>query len=284
MTAHFPHALKETLVRVDRVSLVFGDKVILKPTSAEVKNITRPNMNQGQVVGILGPSGIGKSQFARILAGLREPTSGEIFVSDLEADASGARMTKVRPGLVGMVAQNYPLFRHRTVLGNLLVALEHSDSSVEEREAKARRYLADFGLVGQEDRYPSQLSGGQRQRVSVIRELLCSERFLVMDEPFTGLDPLTKDTVCEVVNQVALLHEQNTIFVVSHDIAALVTISDCLWVLGRDLDESGNPIPGATIKHRYNLIERGLAWQRGIASTRGFADFCAEVKEQFESL
>jgi ABC-type nitrate/sulfonate/bicarbonate transport system ATPase subunit len=284
MTAHFAYEMKETLVRIDRVSLSFGDKVVLKPTSAEVKNITRPGMAQGQVVGILGPSGIGKSQFSRILAGLREPTSGAVLVSDLEADASGAKMTKVRPSLVGMVSQSYPLFRHRTVLGNLLVALEHSELAAEEREAKARRYLADFGLVGQENRYPCQLSGGQRQRVAIIRELLCSERFLVMDEPFTGLDPVMKDAVCEVVNQVARLHEQNTIFIVSHDIPAVVTISDCLWLFGRDSKEGDKSVSGATIKHRYNLIERGLAWQKGIDSTRAFADFCAEVKEQFENL
>lgn len=189
-----------------------------------------------------------------------------------------------KPGIVGMVAQNYPLFRHRTVMGNLLVALEHSSLSKKDREKKALEYLDTFKLSERADFYPSQLSGGQRQRIAIIRELLCSEHFLVMDEPFTGLDPLMKDAVCELIHKVASLDEKNTIFVVAHDIAALVQIADTLWLFGRDRDESGAPIPGATINKQYNLIERGLAWKPSISSTPEFAEFVKEVKEQFKTL
>lgn len=82
----------------------------------------------------------------------------------------------------------------------------------------------------------------------------------------------------------AQLHEKNTIFVVAHDIAALCQISDCLWLFGRHENADGQPIPGSTIKMQYNLIERNLAWQSGISSTRAFADFVNEVKEQFKHL
>jgi ABC-type nitrate/sulfonate/bicarbonate transport system ATPase subunit len=113
---------------------------------------------------------------------------------------------------------------------------------------------------------------------------LCSEHFLVMDEPFTGLDPIMKETTCELINKVATLDERNTIFVVAHDIAALVQIADCLWLFGRDRDEQGNIIPGATIKKQYNLIDRGLAWRHDIVATREFADFVTEVRSQFKDL
>jgi polar amino acid transport system ATP-binding protein/sulfate transport system ATP-binding protein len=275
-----PYELKETLVSVANVSLKFGDTTILKPITVEVRDVVRPGVCQGQIVGILGPSGVGKTQFSRILSGLQQPTTGSVSV---EVEENGKRIQKpVRAGLVGMVAQNYPLFDHRTVRGNLLVALEHQPKAG--RAAKVSEYLERFGLTDKAALYPAQLSGGQRQRVSIIQELLCSEHFVVMDEPFTGLDPLMKDKVCELIVQVANLDERNTIFVVAHDIASLVAISDTLWLFGRDRDINGAPISGASIKATYNLIERGLAWQPNLTATREFTDFVAEVKDQFRNL
>lgn len=105
-----------------------------------------------------------------------------------------------------------------------------------------------------------------------------------MDEPFTGLDPLMKEAVCELINKVATLDERNTIFVVAHDIATLVQIADCLWLFGRDRTPEGQPIQGATIKTQFNLIERGLAWQPDITSTKEFSDFTNEVRAEFRQL
>jgi ABC-type nitrate/sulfonate/bicarbonate transport system ATPase subunit len=274
----FPYELRETLVSIKDVTLKFGDTLVLKPTSVDVRNIVRPGMHQGQVIGVLGPSGIGKTQFSRILSGLNTPTTGSVTIQ------TNAGMVPVTAGSVGVVFQDYRLFKHRTVLGNLLVAMEHTELNRKEREERAMGFLKRFQIEDKADLYPAQLSGGQRQRVAIIQELISSEHFLVMDEPFTGLDPIMKDKVCDLINDVATLHENNTIFVVAHDIAALVAISDCLWLFGRERDEQGNPIPGATIKTTYNLIERGLAWQPNIQNTRAFADFVVEVKEQFKHL
>jgi polar amino acid transport system ATP-binding protein/sulfate transport system ATP-binding protein len=105
-----------------------------------------------------------------------------------------------------------------------------------------------------------------------------------MDEPFTGLDPIMKDAVCALIDKVSKMDERNTIFVVAHDIAALAMISDHLWLFGRDRDEHGCIIPGATIKAKYDLIERGLAWQPDVASTKAFAEFIPEVRAEFRQL
>jgi polar amino acid transport system ATP-binding protein/sulfate transport system ATP-binding protein len=274
------HDLKEVLISVKDVSLSFEDrrtgrmKQILKPINVDVRDIVRPDCVTGQVVGVLGPSGIGKTQFSRILTGLQRPTTGSVSVEG----------KPVVPGLVGMVAQDYPLFRWRTVRGNLMVALEHSDLTKQGRRDQVTEYLTRFGMSDKADLYPSQLSGGQRQRIAIVRELLCSEHFVVMDEPFTGLDPINKDKVADLIVHVANSNEKNTIFVVAHDIAALVSISDTLWLFGRDRDEHGQPVQGAYVKKTYNLIERDLAWRPGISRTKEFFDFCSEVRTEFDDL
>ncbi len=269
----YGHESGEVLIRVDGVSLSFGDKVILKPTTAEVRDIVRPGMSQGQVVGILGRSGIGKTQFSNILAGLQAPSSGSVTVGN---------GVPVRAGVVGMVAQSYPLLPHRTVLGNLLVALERSGFGKKEREERARASLREFELEEKASLYPSQLSGGQRQRIAIAQSLLCSEHFVVMDEPFTGLDPLSKDVVCDLISSVSTMHERNTIFVVAHDISALVKISDRLWLFGREYAD-GAPTQGATIVETYDLVARGLAWRPGIEGTQAFSDTVREVKDRFRT-
>lgn len=227
------------------------------------------------------------TQFSRILAGLQEPTTGSVQLHlpvEEEGKADRYEDVLVAPGKVGMVFQNYPLFAHRTVMGNLLVALEHTGLSKKDRTDKIMPYLEKFDLVSKVDLFPAQLSGGQRQRVAIIQELLGAGHYIVMDEPFTGLDPIMKDMVCDLINLVANLDERNTIFVVAHDISALVQISDYLWLFGRERDEKGQPIPGAHIKKTYDLIERGLAWRPDISTTREFQSFVSEVREQFHQL
>jgi polar amino acid transport system ATP-binding protein/sulfate transport system ATP-binding protein len=273
-----PYEVKEVLISINDVSLSFDGRAILRGVSAQVKDIVRPGVVTGQVVGILGPSGIGKTQLARIMSGLQEPTSGSVTIYD-----TPGKSIPVHAGLVGVVAQNYPLLRHRTVLGNLLVAASRHDVHSDPR-ARSLEMLERFGLLDKAQSYPSQLSGGQRQRVAILQQLLCSENFIIMDEPFTGLDPLMKDKTCELIAQVASLDERNTIFVVAHDIAAVAAISDHLWLIGRDLDDAGKPIPGAHIQVEYDLAAMDFAWHPEISGTPRFAAFCADVKEKFKTL
>lgn len=270
----FAYQKKDTLIKLDNVSLSFGDKLILKPISVEIKDIVREGCVQGQVIGIIGRSGAGKSQLSRIITGLNEPSTGSVTVAG----------KKVTAGMVGYVPQNYPLFNHRTVMGNLLVALEHANITAQVAKERATEYLNRFDLLDKSDLHPSQLSGGQAQRIAIIQQLLCSEHYLVLDEPLTGLDPVMKDLVCELITTISNLHEENTIFVVAHDVPALVAISDHLWLLGRDYDSNSKIIPGSYIKKEYNLIDRGLAWQKDISKTKEFADFVVEIKEEFKNL
>ena len=265
-----------TILKASNISLTLGDNVILRDVDLEVRDLRRPGAVTGQVVGLLGPSGIGKTRLFRILAGLDEPSTGHVLI--------GERGVPVERGMVGVVAQSYPLFPHRTVLGNLNVAGRQAGLSGEGAREKAFSFLKRFHLEDRARLYPAQLSGGQQQRVAIAQQFMCSEHFLLMDEPFSGLDPIAVESVSEVIAEVAGLHELNTIIVVTHDIPAAIAVADHLWLLGRNRDPSGRIIPGARIQGSYDLIERGLAWRKGITTTPEFMELLKEILARFPTL
>jgi ABC-type nitrate/sulfonate/bicarbonate transport system ATPase subunit len=275
MTASAAYEEKGTLIAIKDVGVRYGDKIVLDGVNAEIKDIVRPGCVTGQIIGILGPSGVGKSQLARVLTGLQAPTSGAVTV--------GPKSEPVHAGLVGYVAQNYPLLMHRTVLGNLTTAARRSGHSAKEAEEEAMVMLKRFGLEDKWDAYPASCSGGQRQRIAIMQQLLCSEHYLVLDEPTTGLDPIAKDKVCDDIRRVASLSEENTLLIISHDIASILTIADHLWLLGRIRVEDGKA-KGARIVEIYDLIARGLAWQEKPQDLPAYVELQREVRARFETL
>jgi NitT/TauT family transport system ATP-binding protein len=274
--ASFDYTHGATLLKAENINVTLGGNRILRDLNLEIKDIRRPDAIAGQVVGLLGPSGVGKTTLFRVLAGLDRPDSGTVVIGE---DAK-----PVERGRVGVVAQNYPLFMHRTVLGNLVVAGSRSGLSHKQALEKAGGYLERFGLMERAGVYPAQLSGGQRQRVAIAQQFMCSENFLLLDEPFSGLDPMAVDRVAELLNEVACMHELNTIIVVTHDISAALEVADTIWLMGRDRDPQGKIIPGARIQESYNLIERGLAWRHGIATTTEFLETLREIRARFPTL
>jgi ABC-type nitrate/sulfonate/bicarbonate transport system ATPase subunit len=269
------YTLGQRLLTIDNVCVRY-DRPILEGVSGTIDNIRREGMQQGQVVCLLGPSGIGKSQLFRCIAGLQRPSSGSVRLNGAQRE--------VQPGEVGVVAQNYPLLNHRTVWGNLMVAARrHAQTPAQARE-RCLGLLEKFGLVDIAGKHPMTLSGGQRQRVAIAQQLLCSSHFLLMDEPFSGLDPLAKTRVCETIIDVSTTHELNTIIVVTHDIESAIRISDTLWVLGRTRDADGQPVSGASIRQVYDLAGMNLAWNPDIESRREFLELATELKARFASL
>jgi ABC-type nitrate/sulfonate/bicarbonate transport system ATPase subunit len=144
--------------------------------------------------------------------------------------------------------------------------------------------LQEFGLLEQADKYPIQLSGGQRQRVAVAQQLICSKHYLVMDEPFSGLDVVSLARVRKMIIDVSNKFEENSFLVTTHDVTSAVSIADTIWLMGRDSDTAGNKIPGARIVDTIDLIERDIAWHAEPEMTPQGVQLIREIKARCSSL
>jgi ABC-type nitrate/sulfonate/bicarbonate transport system ATPase subunit len=266
----------DVILKAENVSLQLDDNLILRDINVNIRDIVRPDCTQGQIVGFLGPSGIGKTKFFEILAGILKPTSGNVFLNK--------EMIPVEMGLVGVVQQNYPLFDHRTIYGNLNIAAKRKYPNKKERKERVDDMLNRFGLLDKKDYYPIQLSGGQRQRIAISQQILCSNHFLLMDEPFSGLDMNMIKEVSKLIVEVADMDELNTVIIVSHDISSTASISDTLWLMGRDRDQDKKLIPGARVKYKFDLIERGLAWHEKVEEMVEFHNLLNEIRSLFPTL
>ncbi|MBE0490302.1 MAG: ABC transporter ATP-binding protein [Halomonas sp.] len=231
----------------------------------------------GELLALVGPSGSGKTTLLRAIAGLYRPAGGRIACGG-EAWFDAERRLSLPPQRrrVGLVFQDYALFPHLTALGNIMVALDHLP--VRERSEQALAWLDRVRLEGLADRHPAELSGGQRQRVALARALARSPRVLLLDEPFSAVDQVTRR---RLQRELAMLREQIRIpiVLVTHDLDEAAALADRLCVLhgGRTL-QAGPPQvlfrrPAspevARLLDRHNLFEgevveeggeRRLAW------------------------
>ncbi|MBI2569823.1 MAG: ABC transporter ATP-binding protein [Candidatus Schekmanbacteria bacterium] len=271
---------QNAILEVLDVHLALGGQPILEGVDLVVRDLRQRGSVRGQIRGIIGPSGVGKTQLLRVIAGLSRADRGGVRVA---VDDTGT-MQPVRPGMVGVVAQHYPLFAHLTVLQNLSLAGRASGMAGRLARQQAMELLGRFRLDDRARFWPSQLSGGQRQRVAILQQLMVNRFFLVMDEPFSGLDPNAIGAVTDFVREVSNAHELNTLLIISHDIRSVVAICDRVHLLGRAFDESGRRQRAAHVVRELDLLASGIAWSDNPKALPVFHELVNDIEATFKTM
>ncbi len=260
---------EKSLLWLEDVYKKYGDKVVLDDIDLAVA--------EGEIVTVVGPSGCGKSTLLRLILGQEFPTSGTML---FEGESIGfADRTR------GIVYQRYSLFRHRTVLGNVLegprLSLPFFERRRREKELidEAKHFLEMVHLSQDMDKYPHELSGGMRQRVAIAQSLIMKPKILLMDEPFGALDPSTRQSM-----QLFLLELWEdlgmTIFFVTHDLEEAVFLGTRVVVLSHrytdDRGEGSHVKRGAKIIADHPLFEKVKSVD--VKKTAQFGEFIEEVR------
>ena len=229
---------------------------MLKDVNMLIKNIVRDGHSAtGQVIAVIGRSGRGKSTLFRGLTGLLKPTSGQILITDLKtADVNDAKV--IEEGDMGFVDQKYTLFRHKTVEDIMHYSMRKSTLKAAEKEELITKYLQDWGLDEHRKKYSCELSGGQRQRTAIIEQILSSKHFMILDEPFSGLDVGNIEKLRQAFEKIRNDNEYNTIIFSTHDIKLAIELADVIYVIG--FPEGVTDY--STIVKCYDLKAMGLAW------------------------
>ena len=197
----------EKLLEVKDLCKSFEDHKVLQHITTDI--------NRGDVLCLVGPSGGGKSTFLRTLNLLETPTSGHIFFEGIDITDQKVDIDNVRKK-IGMVFQHFNLFPHLTILENMTLApIKVLKLDKDSSENKAKELLNRVGLIDKKDTYPNMLSGGQKQRVAIVRSLMMNPDVMLFDEPTSALDPEMVGEVLDVMKELA--REKMTMVVVTHE-------------------------------------------------------------------
>lgn len=216
-------------LEVDHLNFAYGDQEILRDLSFEVKD--------GEFVSILGPSGCGKSTLLNVLAGILKKNGGEIRI-----DGS---LTEGECGQFAYMPQNDLLFPWKTILDNVCLYGEIHHCK-EQMKKRALQQMAQFGLEGCENKYPSELSGGMRQRAAFLRTTMCEAGIYLLDEPFGALDVITRGDMQDWLRTLCS-QLKKTILLVTHDTDEAIYLSDRILIFGE---------PGEGIRQEITVTEQ----------------------------
>ena len=198
-----------------------------------LKNINL-NISQGEFVSLVGVSGSGKSTLLNIIAGLEKPDSGLVLLNGESLNG--------KTGKVSYMFQKDLLFPYYTIFDNVILPLIISGMKKEDAQKKAEPFFAQFGLDGTQQKYPKQLSGGMKQRAAFLRTYLSSKDLMLLDEPFSALDMITKNQMHEwYLNVMSKL--KLTTLLITHDIEEAILLSDRIFIMNNvNSNEASNVI------------------------------------------
>ncbi|MBR5029149.1 MAG: LPS export ABC transporter ATP-binding protein [Bacteroidales bacterium] len=207
------------ILRTEDVVKKYRKRTVVKGVSV--------NVQQGEIVGLLGPNGAGKTTTFYMIVGIIKPYSGRVFLDDMDITKM-AQYQRAKHG-VGYLAQEASVFRNLSVEDNIMGILEFTELNKEEREAKLESLLDEFGLQHIRKSKGIQLSGGERRRTEIARALAADPKFLLLDEPFAGVDPIAVQDIQSIVSK---LKDKNIgILITDHNVHETLNITDRAYLL-----------------------------------------------------
>jgi lipopolysaccharide export system ATP-binding protein len=207
------------ILKANNIVKYYGKRAVVNGVSVQVK--------QGEIVGLLGPNGAGKTTTFYMMVGLVNPYSGDVFLDDI--NITQLPMYKRAQLGVGYLAQEASVFRKMTVEDNLLAVLEMTKMSKQAQQQKCEDLLNEFGLQRVRNNMGGLLSGGERRRTEIARALATNPKFILLDEPFAGVDPIAVEDIQQIVAQ---LKEKNIgILITDHNVRETLSITDRAYLL-----------------------------------------------------
>jgi lipopolysaccharide export system ATP-binding protein len=211
-------------------------------------------VEKGEIVGLLGPNGAGKTTSFYMIVGLEQPTSGEVFLSDVNI----TKMPMYRRASLGIsyLTQESSIFRKLTVEENIMAILETTDLSKAEQRNKFEELLEEFHITHVRKRKGTELSGGERRRVEIARCLALEPQFILLDEPFAGVDPLAVADIQEIIQY--LRQRGMGILITDHNVRETLQIVDRAYILSEGkilLDGDSRTIAESPIARKFYLGE-----------------------------
>jgi len=206
-------------LRAENLVKTYKGRSVVKGISVEV--------NQGEIVGLLGPNGAGKTTSFYMIVGLVKPNSGKIFLDDM--NITDFPMYKRAQNGIGYLAQEASVFRKLSIEDNILSVLQLTKKSKEEQIAKMESLIAEFGLEHIRTNRGDLLSGGERRRTEIARALATDPKFILLDEPFAGVDPVAVEDIQRIVAQ--LKNKNIGILITDHNVQETLAITDKTYLM-----------------------------------------------------
>jgi lipopolysaccharide export system ATP-binding protein len=207
------------ILRAENLMKSYSGKKVVKDVSLQLK--------QGEIVGLLGPNGAGKTTTFYMIVGLIKPNSGKIYLN--EKDITKFPMYKRAQSGIGYLAQEASVFRKMTVENNILSVLQLTDLSKKEQINKMESLLDEFGLTNIRKNRGDLLSGGERRRTEIARALATDPMFILLDEPFAGVDPLAVEDIQKIVTK--LTKKNIGILITDHNVRETLAITDRTYLM-----------------------------------------------------
>lgn len=206
---------------------LYTDKITKKYRNRIVANEVCIEVQQGEIVGLLGPNGAGKTTSFYMIVGMIKPNSGKIFLDDV--DITGFPMYKRAQMGIAYLPQEASVFRKLSVEDNIMAILEMTSLSKEEQKQRLEELLTEFNLHHVRKNLGDQLSGGERRRTEIARALATKPKFILLDEPFAGVDPIAVEDIQNVVKK---LKEKNIgVLITDHNVHETLSITDRAYLL-----------------------------------------------------